>query len=76
VNAYHIFHNILQYEGKDEFSMKADDLMERITTVLRYDPEWIEKNTTHPYDSVMPDDWAEPESSALALEQKKSCDVY
>ena len=57
VNAYQIFHNLLQYEGEHSFEMPAKDLIERITTILRHDPEWIVKNTIARTDS----DWPEAE---------------
>lgn len=54
VNAYQIFHNVLQYEGEHEFSMKAKELMERIET-LAHDKSWIDKNKINPTDSGIPD---------------------
>jgi hypothetical protein len=43
VNAYHIFHNLLQYEGEYEFSMDAEELIQRINS-LAHDKEWVAKN--------------------------------
>lgn len=47
-NAYHIFHEILQYDADDEynssFSFKADDLKSRIEAILQHDPDWIRDN--------------------------------
>ena len=54
VNAYQIFHNVLQYEGEHDFSMKAKELMERIETLVKNDPSWIDKNTIKPTDSHWP----------------------
>jgi len=51
VNAYQIFHNVLQYPGEHEFHMKAKELMERIES-LTHDKSWIDKNKIHPTDSV------------------------
>ena len=56
INAYHIFHNVLQYEGENDFSMEAKELMQRIET-LAHDQGWIEKNIIKPEDS----DWPEAE---------------
>lgn len=55
VNAYQIFHNILQYEGEHSFQMDAKDLMERIETVLKHDRTWIEKNVINKTDTDWPD---------------------
>jgi hypothetical protein len=54
VNAYQIFHNVLQYEGEHEFSMEAKELMERIES-LAHDKGWIDKNKINPTDSGIPD---------------------
>ncbi len=43
VNAYHIFHNILQYEGENEFSMDAEELIQRIDS-LSHDKAWVTKH--------------------------------
>ena len=50
VNAYQIFHNVLQYPGEHEFHMKAKELMERIES-LTHDKSWIDKNKINPTDS-------------------------
>ena len=42
-NAYHIFHNLLQYEGEHDFSMDAEELIQRINS-LAHDKEWVTKN--------------------------------
>jgi hypothetical protein len=55
VNAYQIFHNVLQYEGEHNFSMPAKDLIQRIVTILKHDPEWIKKNVINRTDSDWPD---------------------
>ena len=59
-NAYHIFHEILQYDATDEynamFEFDAKDLKERIEAILKHDPEWIKNNIIYGYDSNMPKD--------------------
>jgi hypothetical protein len=60
VNAYQIFHNVLQYEGEHDFSMKAKELMERIQA-LAQDQGWIDKNTIQPTDSAWPKAEYDPE---------------
>jgi len=57
INAYQLFHNVLQYEGEDSFTMESKDLMERIETILKHDPSWIDKNIIKKSDS----DWPEAE---------------
>jgi len=54
VNAYQIFHNLLQYEGEHEFHMKAKELIERIQTLIAHDKGWIDKNTINRTDSRWP----------------------
>lgn len=54
VNAYQIFHHVLQYEGEHEFSMDAEELLERIKT-LAHDQGWIDQNTIKSTDSNWPD---------------------
>ena len=50
VNAYQIFHNLLQYEGEHEFSMEAQELKDRIES-LKGDKGWVGKHTIAPTDS-------------------------
>ena len=57
VNAYQIFHNLLQFDGEHSFEMDAKELMERIETVLKHDRSWIDKNVIKRTDS----DWPEAE---------------
>lgn len=45
-NAYHIFHDILQYEGEHSFSMSPEDLKERIEATF-HDRSWISKHVIH-----------------------------
>ena len=54
INSYQIFHNLLQFEGEHNFSMTAKELIERIVTVLKHDPEWIKQNVIRPSDSNWP----------------------
>lgn len=54
INSYQIFHNLLQYEGEHSFSMTAKDLVERIHTVLKHDPEWVKQHVINPTDSNWP----------------------
>ncbi len=56
VNAYQIFHNVLQFEGEHDFTMDAKELMERIET-LAHDKGWIDKNIIKRTDS----DWPQAE---------------
>jgi hypothetical protein len=53
INAYQVFHNVLQYEGENDFHMTAKDLIERIE-VLAHDEGWIGKNVIKPMDSDWP----------------------
>ncbi len=64
VNAYQIFHNVLQYEGEHNFSMPAKDLVQRIVTILKHDPDWIQKNVINRTDS----DWPEAERDDQEIE--------
>lgn len=43
-NAYHIFRNILQYDGENSFSMDPKDLKERIEAAF-HDKPWIGQHT-------------------------------
>jgi hypothetical protein len=43
VNAYHIFHNLLQYEGEHGFTMDAEELIQRIDSLM-HDKKWVAKN--------------------------------
>jgi hypothetical protein len=57
-NAFHIFHNVLQYEAEDDgyyFSFTAKELRDRVESVLMYDPEWIKTHVIHKKDTDMPD---------------------
>ena len=57
-NAYHIFHNVLQFEPDDEtgsgFHFTTDELLERINS-LRHDQDWIDKHGINPTDSHWPE---------------------
>ena len=59
-NAYHIFKNVLQFEADDEsgssFSFSADELKDRVESILKHDPEWIEKHKINRLDSDWPDE--------------------
>ena len=50
VNAYQIFHHVLQYEGEHDFSMEAQELKDRIEA-LKHDKDWVKKFTMKPFDS-------------------------
>jgi len=52
VNAYQIFHHVLQYEGEHDFSMEAQELKDRIES-LRNDKDWVKKFTMKPIDTKM-----------------------
>jgi len=58
-NAFHIYKNILQFEPDDDtnssFTFTAEELKERVESVLKYDPEWISKNKISKHDSSIPD---------------------
>lgn len=56
-NAYHIYKNILQFEPDEDgaFSFTADELKQRVESILKYDPDWISKNKISKYDSSIPD---------------------
>ncbi len=54
VNAYQIFHNLLQFDGEHSFEMDAKELMERIETILKHDKSWIDKNVIKRTDSDWP----------------------
>lgn len=43
INAYHIFHTILQYEGEHEFTMDAEELVQRIESLV-HDKGWVKKH--------------------------------
>ena len=51
-NAYHIFHNVLQYDGENGFSINAEELKQRIES-LNHDKGWVDKlqrpTTTHKF---------------------------
>lgn len=49
-NAYHIFHNILQFEGTDSFHMTAQELKDRIES-LQNDKDWVKSNQIKPTDT-------------------------
>jgi len=57
INAYQIFHNLLQFDGEHSFEMDAKDLMQRIEAILKHDKSWIDKNVIKRTDS----DWPEAE---------------
>lgn len=58
-NAYHIFHNILQFEPDDEynasFHFTATELKDAVESILKHDPDWIKSNQIHKTDSAWPD---------------------
>ena len=58
-NAFHIFKNILQFEPDDDtnssFSFTAQELKDRIESILKHDPDWISKHKISKHDSSIPD---------------------
>jgi hypothetical protein len=68
VNAYQIFHHILQYEGEHDFSMDAQELKDRIES-LKGDKGWLKKHTMKPFDTKM-----EPKEPELPGDEWKHAD--
>lgn len=65
MNAHNVFHNVLQYEWDNGCSMKADELLQRVATVLKHDPEWIDKNKRDRFDSQTDDQSQMPDDPVL-----------
>lgn len=57
-NAFHIFKNVLQFEPDDDhgasFSVDANELKQRVESILKHDPIWVDTNQIDKKDSDWP----------------------